>query len=83
MHFMFIKSAVTILSSVFGVKVTENDEQIKELAKNAPFTVADVKKKVIKTNDNDTTAEKGEDDDDKLNKLVRCLRLFLPFRSLS
>lgn len=71
MHFMFIRSAVTILANVFNVKVTETEEQLKEIAKNAPFVVAPVKKKVIKTNDNDTTAEKGEDDDDKLNKLVR------------
>jgi ubiquitin-activating enzyme E1 len=70
-HFLFIKSAVTILSSVFNKKVGETDAEIKELAKKAPFTVAAVKKKVIKTGDNDTTQEKGEDDDDKLNKLVK------------
>lgn len=75
MHFMFIKSAVTILSSVFNLKVTESDQEIKDLAKNAKYTVASVKKKVIKTGDNDTTQEKGEDDEEKLHKLVKKILL--------
>lgn len=71
MHFLFIKSVVVILASVFKINVTETDDQIKELAKNAKFTVAKPGKKVIKTGDDDHTEEKGDDDDEKLKKLVR------------
>jgi hypothetical protein len=70
---MFVRSVVTILASVFNVTVSETDEQIRELAKNAPFVVAKPGKKVIKTGDDDDAEEKGDDDDEKLNKLVRNL----------
>jgi ubiquitin-activating enzyme E1 len=81
MHFLFIRSVVTILASVFNVDVAESDEEIRQLAVSAPFTVAKPGKKVIKTGDDDDAEEKGDDDDEKLNKLVSQLlsTFFLTF----
>lgn len=76
MHFMFIKSVVVILSSAFDVKVHESESEIRKLASEAPFVAAPLGKKVIKTGDNDTTQEKGHDDDEKLENLVKILFFF-------
>ena len=70
MHFMFVRSVVTIFADVFKFEVSESDDEIRELSRNAPFTVAKPGKKVIKTGDDDDTEEKGDDDDEKLAKLV-------------
>jgi hypothetical protein len=70
MHFMFVKSVVIILSQAFGVEVKESSEQIRKMAADAPFVVAPLAKKVIKTGDNDPVQEKGDSDEEKLNHLV-------------
>ena len=71
MHFLFVKAVVVILGEVFGVKVGETDEQIRELAKNAPFTVTQPGNKKIKTSDDDNVQEGGDADDAELEELVR------------
>jgi len=40
MHFMFVRSVVTILADVFKLTVAETDDQIREFARSAAFTVA-------------------------------------------
>lgn len=80
MHFMFIKSVVVILSDVFGAKLTENDEEIREMARNAPFTVTNPQKKTIKQGDNDEAPECGDDDDTVLEGLVYILIKLIYFR---
>lgn len=70
MHFMFVKSVAVVLSDVFGIKVTESNEEIKEMAKKAPFVVTEPGKKKIKTGDDDATEEVGEADEKKLDELV-------------
>lgn len=76
MHFTFVRSVVVILSDVFGVKVTEDDNQIREMARNAPFTVTEPGKKRIKTGDDDEGEECGDDDEKKLDDLVNFLLTF-------
>lgn len=74
-HFLFIKSVVTILSDVFNFKTNISEDEIRNHARNAPFTVAPLSKKAIKKGDDDTTVEKSDDDDEKLAKLVNLIYL--------
>lgn len=78
MHFLFIKACVTIFSDAFKLEVTETDEQIREMAKAAPFVVKEPAKMKIKTGDDDEEEEgAGEADEIELNNLVSHLELTL------
>lgn len=81
MHFLFIRACLTIFSDAFKVQVTETDDQIRELARNAPFVVKEPTKMKIKTGEDDETEEAGpgESDEIELDQLVfyKFLNIFL------
>jgi ubiquitin-activating enzyme E1 len=74
MHFMFIKGAVTILGDIFNQKITETDEQLREMAINAEYVENKPIDKKIKENDTDEVEEGADDDDAKLEALINKLK---------
>ena len=70
-HLLFIRSVVTILQDIFGIKKdVPTDNELKKLLETATYKVHEPQKKVIKTDDNDQREEVG-DEDEKIMKALQ------------